>query len=122
MMNEKMTNAKALNYVLENVELPKEVREKIQNIYISTIKKTANRKPSKASQENKAYAELVYQVLVNKKPMTISEIMKSNETLSQLSNQKVTAVVRMMIADGTVTKIVDGKKSTFTLVDVPIEE
>jgi hypothetical protein len=28
----------------------------------------------------------------------------------------------MMIADGTVTKIVDGKKSTFTLTDIPTEE
>lgn len=117
-----MTNAKALEYVLENVELPEEVKEKIQNIYNSTVKKSTNRKPSKTSQENKAYAELVYQVLVDEKPMTISEIMKSNETLSQLSNQKVTAVVRMMIADGTVTKIVDGKKSTFTLADIPTEE
>lgn len=122
MMNEKMTNAKALEYVLENVELPEEVREKIQNIYNSTVKKSTNRKPSKASQENKAYAELVYQVLADKEPMTISEIMKADETLGQLSNQKVTAIVRMMIADGTATKIVDGKKSTFTLADVPTEE
>ena len=122
MENTKMTNAKALNYVLENVELPEEVREKIQNIYNSTVKKSTNRKPSKTSEENKAYAELVYQVLTDKDPMTISEIMKSNETLNQLSNQKVTAVVRMMIADGTVTKIVEGKKSTFTLADIPTEE
>jgi len=122
MMNEKMTNAKALNYVLNNVELPEEVREKIQNIYNSTVKKSTNRKPSKASQENKAYAELVYQVLTDRDPMTISEIMKSNKTLDQLSNQKVTAVVRMMIADGTVTKIVEGKKSTFTLTDATVED
>lgn len=122
MMNEKMTNAKALNYVLKNVELPEEIREKIQNIYNSTVKKSTNRKPSKASQENKAYAELVYQVLTDRDPMTISEIMKSSDTLSQLSNQKVTAVVRMMIADGTVTKIVEGKKSTFTLTDAPVED
>jgi transcription initiation factor TFIIIB Brf1 subunit/transcription initiation factor TFIIB len=122
MENTKMTNAKALDYVLENVELPEEVREKIQNIYNSTIKKSTNRKPSKTSQENKAYAELVYQILVDEEPMTISEIMKSSDTLSQLSNQKVTAVVRMMIADGTVTKIVDGKKSTFTLTNIPTKE
>jgi hypothetical protein len=29
----------------------------------------------------------------------------------------MTAVVRMMIAEGTVTKVVEGKKSTFVLAD-----
>lgn len=118
MENTKMTNAKALDYVLTNVELPEDVREKIQNIYNSTVKKSTNRKPSKASQENKALAETVAKVLSEAdSPLTITEILKSDETFADLSNQKMTAVVRMMIADGTVTKIVEGKKSTFKLAD-----
>lgn len=118
MENTKMTNAKALEYVLTNAELPEDVREKIQNIYNSTVKKSTNRKPSKASQENKVLAETVAKVLSEaENPLTITEILKSDETFADLSNQKMTAVVRMMIADGTVTKVVEGKKSTFMLAD-----
>ena len=118
MENTKMTNAKALEFVLTNVELPEEVREKIQNIHNSTVKKSTNRKPSKASQENKVFAETVAKVLSeSEKPLTITEILKSDETFADLSNQKMTAVVRMMIAEGTVTKVVEGKKSTFMLAD-----
>ena len=118
MENTKMTNAKALDFVLTNVELPEEVREKIQNIYNSTVKKSTNRKPSKASQENKVLAETVAKVLSKaENPLTISEILKADESFSDLSNQKMTAVVRMMIAEGNVTKIVEGKKSTFTLAN-----
>jgi hypothetical protein len=59
MTTTKMTNAKALAFVLENYALPEEVREKIANIYNSTIKKSTNRKPSKTQEQNVVYAEIV---------------------------------------------------------------
>lgn len=115
MTNTKMTNAKALEYVLNEVELPEDVKEKIQNIYNSTVKKSTNRKPSKAQEQNVVYAEMVKEVLADGKARTISEILKARDEFADLSNQKMTAVVRMMIANGEVTKVVDGKKSTFVL-------
>jgi len=46
---------------------------------------------------------------------TVSEIMKANATLSELSNQKVSAMLRQLIADDKVVKNTDGKKSIFAL-------
>lgn len=117
-MEKKMTNAVALNFVLENfAEMPDDVREKIQNIYNSTIKKSSSKKPSKNAEENKAFGEIIKGILADKEPMTITEIQNSNEDLKALSNQKVTAVVRMLIKAEEVVKIVDGKKSRFTLAE-----
>ena len=40
---EKMTNAKALQFVLDNVDgLPSDVREKIENIHASYMKKSTS--------------------------------------------------------------------------------
>lgn len=115
MTTTKITNAKALEFVLNEVELPEEIREKIQNIYNSTVKKSTNRKPSKAQEQNIVFAEMVKEVLADGKARTISEILKERDEFADLSNQKMTAVVRMMIANGEVTKVVDSKKSTFVL-------
>jgi len=115
MTNTKMTNAKALEYVLNEVVLPEEVKEKIQNIYNSTVKKSTNRKPSKAQEQNVVYAKMVQEVLEDGKARTISEILKERDEFADLSNQKMTAIVRMMIADDVVIKVVEGKKSTFIL-------
>ena len=113
---EKMTNAKALAFVLENFELPADVKEKIQNIYNSTTKKSASKKPSKNAEENKALGVIVTDILANaSEPMTITDMQNASAELKALSNQKVTAVVRMLIKSGEVVKIVDGKKSRFTL-------
>ena len=118
-MEKKMTNAVALNYVLENCELPTEVREKIQNIYNSTTKKSASKKPSKTAEQNKALGEIVKEVLgKSAEPMTVTDIQNAEPRLStanEISNQKVTAVIRMLIAEKEVIKVVEGKKSKFTL-------
>jgi hypothetical protein len=58
---------------------------------------------------------MVKEVLADGKARTISEILKTKDEFADLSNQKMTAVVRMMIANGVVTKIVEGKKSTFKI-------
>lgn len=119
-MEKKMTNAMALAHVLENCELPADVREKIQNIYNSTVKKSANKKPSKTQEANLALAEIIKEVLADKDPMTVTEIQNTDERLStanDISNQKVTAVIRGMIERKEVVKIVDGKKSKFTLAE-----
>lgn len=46
---------------------------------------------------------------------TVSEIQKANEELGDLSNQKVTSLLKAMIEDGVVIKTVEGRKSIFSL-------
>ena len=77
-------------------------------------KKSANKKPSKTAEENKVLAETIKGVLTSE-GATVSEIMAKDEALASLSNQKVSAVLRQMVADGVAVKVVDKKKSLFAL-------
>ena len=50
--------------------------------------------------------------------VTISELMKESESLGQYSNQKLSALLKQMVEnDKTVTKIIDKKKSLFTIAE-----
>ena len=114
---EKMTNVKAINYVVENfsAELPEDVRTKLENIKASYEKKAQNKKPTKTQEENTKFANIVAEVLADGSAKTVTEIMKSNETLNDLTNQKVTAILRGMVKDKRVVNVKEGKKSTFVL-------
>lgn len=76
-------------------------------------KKSSNRKNSKKSEENEGYIALVADVLAGGERLTVSEIMKRDATLGTLSNQKISALLRMMIADGGYAKDKDKKSTVF---------
>ena len=45
--------------------------------------------------------------------VTITELQKESETLAEYSNQKLSAMLKKLVDNGEVTKIVDKKKSFF---------
>ena len=74
---EKMTNLIAMNYVIDNYELPADVLEKMRNMRDSLVKKSAScSKASKANAElNAQIGEILVSALASlKAPMTINEI------------------------------------------------
>lgn len=85
-------------------------------------RKAMNRKTGndKKSQENSAIAEIILEELARIGKTTITDLMKKSQTLTNyvtedgktLSNQKITAVLKPYIADGTVVRTME-KKSTF---------
>lgn len=77
-------------------------------------KKSANKKPSKTAEENKVLAEVIAEVMPEG-GATVSEIMALDTRLAGLSNQKVSAILRGMVAEGKVVKTTDKKKSIFSL-------
>lgn len=113
---EKMTNVKALEYVVANYDVPTDVAEKLDNMIVSLKKKSANRKPTKTQKENEDLKNIVLSLLTTD-GQTVTEIMGKDEVLSGLSNQKVSALLRSLIADGKAVRIEDKKKSLFALAD-----
>lgn len=113
---DKMTNAKALAWVLENCELPTEVAEKIGNIHASTVNKSANRKPT--AKQN-ADAELSAQVLAL---MSIGTDYQASELVAMLDNDDVKTTQRMvgllkpLIDGGQVEREKIGKKTVFRVI------
>lgn len=77
-------------------------------------KKTANRKPTKTQAENESLKEVVMSVVTADKA-TVSEIMAKDEILKNLSNQKVSALLRILADEGKVAKVVEGKKTFYVI-------
>lgn len=113
----KITNIDALEYVIDNFNMPSEVNEKIKAILASYKKKSENRKPTTNQEENVGYKELIVEVLKNSGvPMTVTEIQRANTELGGLSNQRVSALLRQLYDADLVNKTIDKKKSYFSAI------
>ena len=96
-MADKMTNVKALAYVLENYDLPDEISEKVKAMKASYEKRNASKagKPSKKATENAEIAERVIAAMVAGEGYDTNGI-KALLGDSELSPQKVTAVMKAL--------------------------
>lgn len=111
---EKITNVKALAYVLANAELPADVREKVEKMKAQFEKKnSAEKKPTATQVANEGIKAVILETLADKS-MTITEIQKANSELAELSNQKISALLKQMIADGSVKREEIKRKAYFS--------
>lgn len=104
----KITNSKALAFVLDSYELPSDVREKIENIKASIDKKATNKssKPTAKQLENAKLTDVIYNALQGCEPMTVTDIIKTVPELAGLSTQRVRP---MLVADKFANETVKGK-------------
>ena len=80
-------------------------------------KKSANKKATKTQVENEDIKTVIEGAMATLgKAATVTEIQAADASLGELSNQRVSALLRQMITDGKVVKTVEGKKSLFSLV------
>lgn len=81
-------------------------------------KKASASGQSKTQAENEKIKVVIAEELTRiARAVTISELLKESEELGQYSNQKLSALLKQMVESGTVTKIVDKKKSLFTIAE-----
>lgn len=115
----KMTYVKALDAVLSGDALTDEVMEKLTALRASLEKKNgAERKPTKEQEANAVLkATIVDYLRETGGGKTVSDLIKEVECLGNLSNQKVSALMRQLILDGVVVKTVDKRKSYFSMVE-----
>lgn len=119
---EKMTNSKALAIAIETLgeTVSAEVIEKLTNIKASIDKKnSAERKPTVTQTENVAFKSAIVEYLGTcDKAQTISDIMKGCAEVSDLTNQRVSAIVRQLKDDGIVVREEIKRKAYFSLAEV----
>jgi DNA-binding HxlR family transcriptional regulator len=120
---EKMTNSKALAFVLGMEGIPTDVREKLVNIKASIDKKnSAERKPTATQTENVGLKSAILAGMESGKAYTIGELMKAIPEVADLTNQRVSALVRQLKDDGLVTREEVKRKAYFTKVEVETDE
>lgn len=83
-------------------------------------KKSASKKATANQQANEVIKKAILNILGENDRMLAGEVLTAlvkNEVVSaDTNNQKISAILRLMIADGTVEKTVDKKKSYFSAV------
>lgn len=115
---ERMTNVKAITYVLENCgELPTEIREKLEKIKTSFEKKSSGeRKPSPTQIINEKLKNSIVEYLKSSGEMySASDLMVLVPELAEIgaSNQKTSALLKQLQESGLVEKVVEKRKSYF---------
>ena len=111
---EKITNVKALAYVLENCELSAEVKAKLEKMKAQFEKKnSAEKKPTATQVANEGIKNVILEAL-GEKSMTITEMQKANSELAELSNQKISALLKPMTENGSVKREEIKRKAYFS--------
>ena len=109
-MTNKMTNKKALSYVLENCELPAEVSAKVEAMIVALDKKSgAERKPTARQTENAVIRERLVEFIDShfeegSDGFTVSDWLKSCSAVEGDSNQHVSAILRQAVLAGEISK------------------
>ena len=118
---EKMTNSKALGVAIEVLgadEKYAEVVAKLEKIKASTDKKnSAERKPTATQTENVGFKTAILEGMESGKAYTIGDIIKAIPEIAELTNQRVSALVRQLKDEGLVTREEIKRKAYFTKVE-----
>lgn len=110
---EKITNVKALSIVLDTCELSAEVRAKLEKMKSQFEKKnSAEKKPTATQVANEGVKAKIIEVLGNKS-LTITEMQKLDVELAELSNQKISALLKQMVENGSVVREEIKRKAHF---------
>ena len=110
---EKTTNVKALAYVLENYDLPAEIHAKLEKMKVQFEKKnSAEKKPTATQIANEGIKNLILEVIGNSS-LTITEMQKINGELAELSNQKISALLKQMVENGSIVREEIKRKAYF---------
>ena len=108
---EKFEMLKALSEVQANPMLTEFIAHELD---LLAKKNTSEKKPTAVQVANEGLKQTIMDVLnENGGLMTVTDIQKSCEELSELSNQKVSALIRQLKDDGKVEKVEDKRKSYF---------
>lgn len=114
---DKMTYVKALDIAIEALT-DGEAKDKLVALKTSIAKKnSAERKPTATQTANEGYKVAILDAMESGKSYTVTDLMKSVDAIADLSNQRVSAIVRQMVESGSVTREEIKRKAYFTKVD-----
>ena len=119
-MEKKMTKKETINLLIDVLMGTKEVED--MQIFVDFLvherelleKKSSNSGQTKTQKENEVIKDKIVETLRElAKYATITDIQNANAELSELSNQKISALLKQLVDSEIVTKVIDKKKAYF---------
>lgn len=111
---EKITRMSAMDFVLENCEVPTEVREKLVTIRDSFARKsTTERKPAKEQIENDRLRAVLVDFMQPEEQYTITDFIKNIKGFEEFTTQKVSGLLSPLVKSGVVTRVKGEKNKTY---------
>lgn len=118
MANKKMTKREMFEQIKNSYNLtPAEVAFIDHELELLAKKNSAEKKPTAQQVANEGLKSTIIKVLTdNGGLMTVTDVQKSCEELSALSNQRVSALLRQLKDDGKVERVEDKRKAYFKAI------
>lgn len=114
MTTSNITKVQALSAVL-NGEITAEVLEKISAMLEAEQNRKVIKKPTANQIANEGYKADILLALEPDTLYSVADIMKAEILPADVSNQRVTALMRALVAEGKVVKTEDKKKTFYSL-------
>ena len=117
MANKKMTKREMFEQIKKSYPLTDaEVAFIDHELDLLAKKNSAEKKPTAQQTANESIKDVILDVLgKNGGLMTVTNVQKSTAELSELSNQRVSALLRQLKDDGYVERVEDKRKAYFKL-------
>lgn len=112
----KMTKADFFKQILANYNLTEDEQNFINHeLELLAKKNSAEKKPTAVQIANDGIKTDILEGMVEGTLYTITDLIKTIPALADLTNQRVSALVRQLIADGKVERIEEKRKAYFRL-------
>lgn len=114
--NKKMTKRDYFNALLTiaDVQSTPALVEFIEHeLELLEKKNSVDKKPTATQVANISIKDAIYEGMEDDRQYTITELIKEIDECAELTNQRVSALVRQMIADGRIERTEDKRKSYF---------
>ena len=120
MATKKLTHKELYAQIIANYDLT-EVEKAFLESRIEAIEKKASSKSTKASakqSENEVIKDNILSSMVVGEKYTITDMLKNFECCADLTNQKVSALIRQLVLDGLIERTESKGKAYFSLVEI----
>lgn len=116
-MEKKMTKREMFEQIKANHNLTEaEVKFIDHELELLAKKNSAEKKPTATQVANEGIKKSIVEGMEVGKRYTITDLMKSIPAIADLSNQRVSALVRQLIEDNLVVRTEEKRKAYFSLV------
>lgn len=112
----KMTKREMFEQIKANYQLTAAEVEFIDHeLELLAKKNSAEKKPTAVQVANEGIKEAIVNGMEQGKKYTVTDLMKSIPECAELSNQRVSALVRQLVTDGVVERTEEKRKAYFSL-------